>query len=86
MKKIITILGICGAFQANAICFEPTEPSCVNFGFNSQGDFDYCKLQVKRYLQDLEEYRQCVINETAEAAQKVIRKFNCYASGERVCY
>ena len=84
MKKFI--FAILSANLLFGYCSEPMEPNCLNWNFNSQSDFEHCKRQVKWYLQELQAYTQCVLNEAVQKQNEVIRKFNCRASGESFCY
>lgn len=86
MKKFIFAILSVNLLFGYGICFEPTEPRCVNWDFNSQYDFENCQRQVRRYLQELQEYAQCVANEIVKKQNEVIMKFNCRASGESYCY
>lgn len=56
MKKLIFVLcfvNLCFGFY----CYEPTKPYCVDFGkFNSNSEFEQCKMEVENYLKKLQEY------------------------------
>lgn len=73
--------------NANAMCFEPSEPFCLGYGsFDGKYKFNSCRDSVEDYLEDLDEYTLCVINESKEKAEEAIEKFNCKARGETFCY
>lgn len=84
MKKLLLI--ILSTNLLFGFCHEPTEPNCLNWNFNSQSDFEHCKRQVEWYLQELQEYAQCVVNEAVRKQNEAIGKFNCRASGNSFCY
>lgn len=76
-------------------CSEPSAPSCLIFGDPDE----WCRLSVERYIRDEREFRQCIIDETnrkideakaktAESevrVQRVVSRWNCYASGSTFC-
>lgn len=69
-------------------CSEPSTPYCLNSDFSDKYDFESCQRKMKSYLSDVEDYRECLQNESNEAlneANKAIKKFNCRASGESLC-
>jgi hypothetical protein len=79
-------------YQAMAIsyCSEPSEPSCVRLGtsFRSEIDFNFCRNHVERFRSEVRDYGECLRRKESEAVEelnRVIRKFNCLASGERFC-
>lgn len=76
-------------------CTEPTEPYCLSsLSLNlTDMSFNTCKMQVKTYLSEIDEYKECLvrdaklkISEKTDEANAVIRKFNCIASGQSFCY
>jgi len=89
VSALILILMVLSPLPAFAYCAEPSEPWCLN----SKPD-EYCRMQVKQYLTDVEEWAQCVVrdaakkaNEDAEdKAEKVIKKWNCRVEGNSYCY
>ncbi|MCZ6103026.1 MAG: hypothetical protein E6258_00300 [Campylobacter ureolyticus] len=55
-------------------CCKPTMPYCVEFGnFNSDSDFEMCKMEIENYLRDLQEYIQCLEDEINEAIEDKIK-------------
>lgn len=76
-------------------CSEPSKPSCLLFGEPDS----FCETSVRRYLDSERDFRQCVIDEanrkideakrqreeSIERANRVVRQWNCYASGEKYC-
>ncbi|MCZ6161258.1 hypothetical protein [Campylobacter ureolyticus] len=49
-------------------------PYCVEFGnFNSDSDFEMCKMEIENYLRDLQEYIQCLEDEINEAIEDKIK-------------
>ena len=60
--------------------------SDLNTLSNDQFSFDLCRQQIKNYLAQVKVYQQCVINETNEEADKLIKKFNCHAQGNSMCF
>jgi hypothetical protein len=79
-------LGLLGAIAGQApaasFCSEPTPPGCLSYGDVD----DYCQMQVKQYLQELDTHTQCVATADAEAAKEAVRKWNCRAKGHDNCY
>lgn len=75
---------------ANAwVCQEPSKPVCFTFEFRTNSDFEYCKMQVKDYLEETQNYTKCLqknINNAINEANEVIKQFNCKASGKSYCY
>jgi hypothetical protein len=76
-------------------CTEPTEPYCLSsLSLNlTDMSFNTCKMQVKTYLSEVDEYKECLVRDTklkvsqqTVEANKVISKFNCIASGQSFCY
>lgn len=91
--KITTSILALGLFlpslsYAVMFCSEPSAPFCIRTGFTGDFEFEDCKLKMKTYLRNVDEYRQCLKEESdsaVEEANKAIKKFNCYASGEKFC-
>ena len=72
-------------------CSKPSEPSCIGMlGISrDQFSFDMCKNSVKSYLSEVESYKDCLISEAtsiSSEASSVIKKFNCYARGNDICF
>jgi hypothetical protein len=89
LLSFVTIGGLGLQKQALAYyCSEPSTPSCVSMLSisNDQFSFDLCRQQIKNYLAQVKVYQQCVINETNEEADKLIKKFNCHAQGNSMCF
>ena len=56
MKKLVLFVFLVN-FSFGFYCYKPTMPYCVEFGnFNSDSDFEMCKMEVENYLRDLQEY------------------------------
>lgn len=77
MKKLVLFVFLVN-FSFSFYCYKPTMPYCVEFGnFNSDSDFEMCKMEVENYLRGLQEYIQCLedeINEAIEEQNEVIKK------------
>jgi hypothetical protein len=72
-------------------CSEPSAPSCIAMLGISRDEFtfDMCRNQVRNYLSEVEDYKQCLIrtmDQVNEEADDAIRKFNCYAEGNEICF
>jgi hypothetical protein len=87
--RLVMVVALLSPAPSFAYCAEPSEPWCLN----SELD-DFCRTQVKRYLNSLDEWAQCVAKEAAEEAaenaankaEKIIKKWNCKAEGNSYCY
>lgn len=71
-------------------CHEPRPPSCPMFGgFESDFEFQMCKVEVEQYVQSMEDYAQCeqrrIRDEAREKVDEVIERFNCHARGGTFC-
>lgn len=84
MKKILCLSLYC--VFANAFCYEPSEPFCINNEISSNYDFNSCKRQVENFIREMQDYSQCLLETNQEKVSNVIEKFNCQASGESFCY
>ena len=81
------------AFPGNAqllFCNEPIRPFCVGEEYTYERDIDVkrCRQNVERYLEDAEEYGQCLRDkaEAADATAKQIKQhFECKSSGSDDC-
>lgn len=52
MKKLVLFVFLVN-FSFGVYCYKPTMPYCVEFGnFNSDSDFEMCKMEVENYLRD----------------------------------
>lgn len=67
-------------------CVEPNEPYCLMSKFDNAREFDNCKMDIEKYLRDLNDWVKCTQNEAVTKSNDAIRKFNCLASGDRFCY
>lgn len=67
-------------------CSEPIEPSCISSSISFKTFNMFCRSNVENYIQDLEEYSDCVLKESYEKAKEALDKYNCYASGKDFCY
>ena len=70
-------------------CSEPSEPSCMMYGKPDS----YCEHEVRRYVNEERDYRQCVkddanqkIDESVERANRIVQRWNCHASGSSYCF
>lgn len=76
-----------GIFIAGLFCTEPREPFCLNgMHLNSEADFDDCRFDVENYGKKLQDYLECTQEDATTKYKKAINKFNCYASGETLCF
>lgn len=53
----------------------------------------WCEMEVRTYLDRERDFRQCVkdeasqkINDSVERANRVVERWNCYASGSKYCF
>ena len=73
MKKLVLFVFLVN-FSFGFYCYKPTMPYCVEFGnFNSDSDFEMCKMEIENYLRDLQEYIQCLEDEINEAIEDKIK-------------
>lgn len=91
-RRLLTAALLAALIQPGAsvamYCSEPSAPYCLNMDFSDKYDFESCQRKMKSYLSDVEDYRECLINEseeTLEEANKAVKKFNCRAKGESLC-
>lgn len=73
---------LCSPARALDYCAEPSEPFCLSFGERDE----YCRMEVERYLDDLETWVQCVAQAANDEAEAVIRKWNCKVDGNSYCF
>lgn len=85
---LMTSLAASQAFAFPRYCSEPQKPHCVMYAdrFQSQHEFDMCKHDVERFVDDWKDYIDCVSDNASDEIDETIRKFNCMARGESVCF
>jgi hypothetical protein len=71
-------------------CSKPSAPFCVNGSgyFDDQYELDNCKRQVESFIDDANEYAECLDEEKQEVineANEVISEFNCRIEGRSYC-
>jgi len=68
----------------------PEAPSCLNMlGLSDDSfTFDMCRNDIERYRSQVRSYLSCLTeesNDVVDEVNKAVKKFNCYASGEKFC-
>lgn len=83
-RVLVLVLSVFLYPSAHAIdyCSEPSRPSCLSFGDPDE----YCRSSVKRYLNELNEWAECVARAAEEEAAAVVKKWNCKAEGNSYCF
>lgn len=75
-------------------CTRPSEPFCIDsYGtFDDEWAFNRCRSEVERYLDEMSEYRSCLLREVeieiddaANEARRATERFNCKANGGLIC-
>lgn len=96
IRRLLTTALLSALVQPGAsvamYCSEPSAPYCLNRDFSDEYDFESCQRNMKAYLEEVDEYRECLLNEATEKsnealeeANDAIKKFNCRARGESLC-
>lgn len=92
IRRLLTTVLLSVLIQPGAsvamFCSEPSAPYCLNSDFSDKYDFESCQSNMKSYLRNVADYRECLQNESNQAldeANKAIKKFNCRAKGESLC-
>lgn len=85
MKIIIiaVFLLLASYTKASAYCSEPSEPYCISMSFssfNSESEFNTCKMEVENYIAELKSYHSCITREMNQKIDEAIEKFNHKAS------
>jgi hypothetical protein len=93
---IAVALLVCGALRAaiapaaSYYCSEPSEPMCIGIvmsseaGFESESDFQLCKMQVERYLVQWDNWVECHADEATDKKNEAVEAFNCRARGGKL--
>lgn len=64
----------------------PEAPTCIRFGFgrfNSQSEFDFCRLDMETYQRKVRRYQDCLASEaetSIDEFNEAVRNFNERAS------
>jgi len=96
-KAVILLVLALPATSASAqfmgiLCHEPSTPYCINSytDFSSDYEFERCKREVLDFVRGLNEWAECIATEATETASdkadRVVKKFNCKARGEPICF
>ena len=89
MKTVLLAIALlilpCDAY---AYCFEPSAPYCADrYGpFDSRYEFESCKREVESYLDELQDYARCIVNEVQEKQESAIDNFNRRTNETRNSY
>ena len=81
----------CANFQSTAgLIKRPAPPDCMDRPFAVTGElsFDSCRADVKLYLNDVDNYLQCLNeegNEVVDERNRLVDTFNCHIGGA-VCH
>lgn len=82
------------AFAYYGSCSEPSKPSCVDYLSINHDKFsmDMCRADIDSYSRRIKEYIECIRSELEQESteqtgklNKVVRRYNCYARGEKFC-
>jgi hypothetical protein len=90
---MLAIMVTCGGTaSAQSFCFLPSPPTCLAFlnRDSSRSEFDLCQSTVERYRRDIADWQDCrikeAIREASENDSKVVRRWNCLARRESICF
>jgi hypothetical protein len=83
----VTLVGNSAAATAFVFCSEPREPICLTMkiGDWDESDFDRCRMEVRSYIDELQRWQDCIVDDANARAKKAVDKFNCYAKGSSFC-
>ena len=81
------LLGLSTAASAFGMCMEPQEAMCLRYkvGDWSERDFDLCRTEMKSYVDQLQRWQDCIVDEANDKAKSAVNRFNCYARRENFC-
>lgn len=86
---------VSAAAMQSLYCTEPSEPYCIDaYGtFEDEFSFELCRGEMERYLQEVDRYTECIIDEAQREieearreADETVERFNCKAQGNTFCY
>jgi len=95
-RQILTVVAFilgCTTFPASAqylACSKPTPPHCVRNSYTYEDDMNFqnCRSDLERYLDNVERYRECLIDKASAVrseANQTVEEFNCRADGHEFC-
>ena len=81
MNKAFTLAFCVLALAAADIsfaCVKPASPSCmdVSAGFKSEAEYNVCKADVERYIEESKQYAKCTVDEQQKNINTILEKFN----------
>lgn len=80
MKRLFTPLFLILLLPGTsaAFCMEPSEPFCLSSytEFSSEGEYNNCKYELDLYLNALNDYARCQIQEIENKREEAIEAFN----------
>ena len=84
---IITALIAVIPVSADAmLCFRPDRPIClITLSGRDRSDFDYCRMAMERYRNEVRDYIACLRQEQDDATAEwnaALRKFNACATSD----
>jgi hypothetical protein len=77
----------CNLFQTQTGALKrPSPPSCMDspFAVTNETSFDACRMDVKVYLNHVDDYLKCLNeegNDTVRESNQTVDRFNCKISG-----
>ena len=79
-SRILTIIMLLFATPV-AACYEPSEPSCLNYSFTFEDSFSFqiCRSELESYSSDVEDYVACLKrrqNEAIDEFNDAVNDFN----------
>ncbi len=77
--------------MAQGYCYRPSVPYCITSYSTYTDDFAFqsCRRNLQNYLSDVSSYVQCLqrlANDVNQEADDAVRRFNCRAAGNTICY
>lgn len=71
-------------------CSKPRPPWCIDQSstYKDQFAFSGCRSDVQSYVSDVDRYVDCLSDEQRDAintSNRVVKRFNCKASGQSYC-
>lgn len=91
----VMVMGLLAVLSAtkpaySLYCTEPSNPNCPYLGsFTDQFEFEMCKSRMEIYSRDVSNYLECTDRQKRDALEtynRAVKKFNCAAKGNTVCY
>lgn len=69
-------------------CQEPRTPFCLSQYGAFESDYQYkdCKRDIENYIDELNQWADCVSGKAEDSRQESIKKFNCRVDGKSTCF